>query len=112
MRDAAHQLPPIDMRPLSLASYAVLQAVGSRYLSEDAQAVDAVVWWYVHSQPIHHACALSQCSAAQAEIVALAACDLTPDALDTIHAWAQQSIAVLESSRAEQRGADPHDSKN
>ena len=106
MRDKAHELPPLNMRPLTLGTYAVLQAVCSRYLIDDAQpsAVDAVVWWYIHTAPIHDACALSQVAPAAAEVIALAAAETMSAAdVDAIDAWARQSVAVLAASRAESR---------
>ncbi len=112
MRELVHAHPPRGMRSLSLASYAVLTAIGSRYITKDAQAVDAVVFWYIHTAPIHDAMALSQVSAAHAEVIALAACDLPADALDEIDAYAKQSFDILDASRSESRGVGGNESKN
>ena len=114
-RDAAHLHPPCGMRPVSLASYSILQAVGSMYLTEKpTQLVDALLFWYIHTAPIHDAAALTQCTPAQAEIVALAASSTSaltvPDG-DEVDVWARQQIACIEASRAISRDG-PSDSKN
>ncbi len=115
-RDLAHLHPPCGMRPVSVATYAILQAVGSMYLvpEKPTQLVDALLFWYVHTAPIHDAAALTQCTPAQAELVAIAsasAATITVPDGDEVDAWARQSIACIEASRAISRDG-PSDSKN
>ena len=115
-RDAAHLHPPCGMRPVTLATYSILQAVASRYLFPEAQTqlVDALLFWYIHSAPIHDAAALTQCTPAQAELVAIAASSASsltvPDG-DEVDAWAKQAIACIDASRAISRDG-PSESKN
>lgn len=105
------------MRPVSVATYAILQAVGSMYMvpEKPTQLVDALLFWYIHTAPIHDAAALTQCTPAQAELIAIASASTSeisvPDA-DEVDAWAKQSIAVIEASRAISREGPGTESKN